>query len=225
MIKAILFDLDGTIIDSTENDFLAWQRIFSEYGVSFSYQEYLRILGARGSEVVQTHLQLTQGQEESLLSTQEEYFKDNCTKRGLSLIPHVENILEHTRSTSLKIALATGSSDEKLKFIFDKVPIRAYFDVITTADTVHKGKPDPEVFLQAAEKLGVEPKECLVFEDAPMGVKAAKDAGMQCIAITTTHTKRELQQADLVVDSYRQLDTKRWLDGGVQLPANESASL
>jgi beta-phosphoglucomutase len=211
MIKAAIFDLDGTIIDSTENDFLAWQRIFAEYRVSFPYEEYLSVLGAKGSEIVRNHLRLTETERESMLGRQEGYFKENCTARGLKLIPHMDKLLGGIRSLPLRTALATGSSDGKLSFIFEKVAIKAFFDVITTADTVQKGKPEPEVFLQAAGKLGIEPRECLVFEDAPLGVKAAKDAGMHCIAITTTHAEWELGQADLVVDSYQQLDLKKWL--------------
>ena len=147
MIKAVLFDLDGTLITSTENDFLAWQRIFGEYGVSFPYEEYLILVGARGYEIVQKYVQLSEAEQKSVLNKQEDYFKEFCLERGLELVPYAETLLQQIRDIPLKTALATGSSNEKLTFVFEKLAIHPYFDVITTADTVQKGKPDPEVFL------------------------------------------------------------------------------
>ena len=109
------------------------------------------------------------------------------------------------------MALATGASREKLEFILKKFQIKQFFDAIITADDVENGKPDPEVFLKAAQKLGVDPENCIVMEDASNGAEAAKAAGMACIAITSTRGKNQLQKADLVVNSYQELNIKDFI--------------
>jgi beta-phosphoglucomutase family hydrolase len=221
MIKAAIFDLDGTVIDSTANDYQAWKRIFEEYQVNFSYEEFIRVLGAKGSEIVGNHLDLDDDELESMLSRKETYFKEMTNESGLQTIPNVEKVLEEIRRIPLKIALATGTGKEKLEFIFKLVDIRKYFDVIITADDVEKGKPDAEVFLKAAEKLGVAPGESFVMEDATLGVKAAKTGGMPCIAITTTRGRDQLAGADLIIDHYDELNIQQWMQ---QAPRESGAS-
>ena len=105
------------------------------------------------------------------------------------------------------LAIATSASQVKVDGILDYLDFRAYFEVIITADQVANGKPDPGIFLKAAASLGVWSAECVVFEDAVNGVKAAKSGGMKCVAITTTHTREELTdaKADMVIDSFSEI--------------------
>ncbi len=222
MIEAIIFDMDGTVIDSTRNDFTAWTRVFDEYDYAFSFEEYVRVLGAKGSEIIEERLELGREEVDKMLKRKESYFQEELDKNGLRLIPHVEELLKEIKSMDLKTALATGSGDEKLKMIFERLNIEQYFDVILTADDVQHGKPDPEIFLNAAKKLGVSPEQAIVMEDAENGVRAAKAGNMLCIAITSTHTREKLQEADLVIDNYKELHLKDFIKEQTKLKAKTS---
>lgn len=208
MIKAVIFDMDGTVIDSTESDYLAWKKVFEEYEVDFSYQEYQKVLGAQGSEIVPMYLAPSVRQE--ALDKKEYYFKALVEERGLNFVPGVESLLEAIKDMNIKTSLATGAGKDKLTFIFEQVKMKEYFDVVITADDTKTGKPAPDVFLNSARRLNILPSDCVVFEDAENGVKAAKAGGMKCVAITTTHEKKKLQEADLIIRSYSEFDMQKF---------------
>jgi beta-phosphoglucomutase family hydrolase len=210
-MKAVIFDMDGTVVDTTRIEYDAWKQMFDEQHVDFPYEEYIQVLGAKGSEIVKERMDIGDDQVEELLHQKEEYFKQLVEENGLQLIPDVEKVLQEIRRLDLKMALATGSSQEKLDFILERLQIRHYFDAFVTADDVKNGKPDPEVFLKAAQKLEVPPHECIVMEDASNGVEAAKNANMTCIAITSTRGKESLQKADLVIKHYQELSLQEFL--------------
>ena len=216
-MKAVILDMDGTVVDTTRIEYDAWKQMFEEQQVEFPYEEYIQVLGAKGSEIVQERIDASEDKIEQLLEKKEMYFKQLVEKNSLQLIPDVEKVLQECRKLNLKMALATGSSQEKLDFILERFQISQYFDAFVTADDVENGKPDPEVFLKAAHKLNVPPQECVVMEDATNGVEAAKNAGMRCIAITSTRGKDQLQQADLVIEQYRELSIEEFLS---QQPKN-----
>jgi len=210
-IKAVIFDMDGTVVDTTQLEYIAWKRMFDEQNVDFSYDEYIQVLGAKGAEIVKGKLHKEESFIEDLLEKKEEYFKELVQQKGLELIPDVEKVLLESRKLQLKLALATGASQEKLDFIMEKFNILHYFDAVVTADNVKNGKPDPEVFLRASEKLQVAPEECLALEDASNGVEAAQKANMACIAITSTRGRDQLEKADLIIDRYQDLSLKEFL--------------
>jgi HAD superfamily hydrolase (TIGR01509 family) len=138
------------------------------------------------------------------------YFREIVNGNGIRPVPFVESFLQQVRAYPVKIALATSSRREKMQLLIEKMGWHHFFDAIVTGEEVHHGKPAPDIFLQAAERLGLSPAECVVIEDAASGVAAAKNAHMKCVAITTTHSAEQLWQADLVVDSYEHADLKDW---------------
>lgn len=166
MIKAIIFDMDGTFVDTTAIDFETWGKTFREYGVNLSLER--------------------------------------AAPLAIKLAKY-----------GFKVALATGATNEKVSIIQMHIPLRQYFSIIVDGGDVTKGKPNPKIFLKTAEKLRVKPQTCLVFEDTLNGIKAAHNAGMKCIAITTTHTREELKEADRVIDSFDELtiETIKHLEG------------
>jgi beta-phosphoglucomutase family hydrolase len=210
-IQAVIFDMDGTVVDTTDIEYKAWQRMMAEQNVEFTYEEYIRILGAKGSEIVKNHLDWPEEEIKKILNKKEEYFKELVGQHGLKLIAGVEKVLQDIKQVPLKTALATGASKQKLDFILHKFPIGQYFDTFVTADDTAQGKPNPEVFLNAASKLGVPPDSCIVMEDARNGAQAAKRGGMLCIAITTTRGEEQLTEADLVINSYSELDIRAFI--------------
>lgn len=209
MIKAVIFDLDGTVVDSTSADFSALQRAFQDAGIDFSYKDYAELVGEKGEEIVRTKAPgLSDHEVHNLLARKAEYFKDLVRKNGLEPVQGIEKVLKQIKEVPLWTALATGSEKDKLDFIFERVKLDQYFDVILTADETKAGKPEPEVFLNAGKQVFSNPEECLVFEDSIRGVKAAKNAGMRCVAIAGTSDKESLKQADLVIDNFDDLDFK-----------------
>lgn len=214
--------MDGTVIDSTRMDYEAWQKVMSEHDAELPYEDYIAKLGAKSSEIAKQYLDISDEEIDVLISRREEYFKQIVDEKGISLLPHVEQILQQLRNTHLKTALATGANRQKLQFIFERLPIEQYFDAFVTADDVTHGKPDPEVFLQAAKKLGVDPDKCVVMEDAANGLEAAKNGGMRCIALTTTRGADQLQGADLIISGYEELDVLHWLEAQQSQGGNAS---
>ena len=208
-IKGVIFDMDGTLIETTEADYLAWKRVFTDYHKELSFEDYFPLIGMKSAIVVQSRLSLDEEETKKALSQKMKYFSEIVTEKGIQVVPYAIKFLKQLKAKNFKIALATSSRQEKMNLVLQLTNLTPYFDVIVTGDLVQKSKPAPDIFLKAGEKLQLKPDDCLVVEDAANGVKAAKNAGMKCVAITTTHTEDLLQQADLVITSYEDLDLQK----------------
>lgn len=205
--KGVIFDMDGTLIVSTEADYFAWERVFNNYGKKLSFEEYQPLLGIRSANVIQEHLGIT-GEEDvkMILKEKFDYFVDIITANPIKPVLAAEAFLISMSNYPVKVALATSSRKEKMQLVLKQLNFLQYFDVIVTGDEVENSKPAPDIFLKAAERLGLPARECMVVEDGPIGVAAAKNAKMKCVAITATHTADKLSQADIVIDSYENAD-------------------
>lgn len=201
--KAVIFDMDGTLIDSTKLDFLAWKRLFSLYNKNITFEEYIPLLGIKSAKVVQEYLHLDDEEEiQNALAKKLVFFKDILAAEGIEPIPFSDVFLRQVKNLGVPVALATSSRPAKMKMVMERLDLLSQFDVIVTGAEVQKGKPEPDIFLMAAEKLGVAPEDCLVFEDANNGVMAAKRAGMKCIALSSHLSKEAKEKADLVIESF-----------------------
>lgn len=190
--KALLFDLNGTMIDDMPYHIRAWHRILNELGAGISLErvkaecygknhELLeRIFPGRFSEEEKTHMSLEK---------EEEYQK--VFKPELRLIKGLHGFLHEAHDAGIKIAIGSAAITYNVDFVVDGVNIRHYIDTVVSADHVDESKPHPETFLKCAEAVSVDPKDCLVFEDAPKGAESALNAGMDCIVITTLHKPEE----------------------------------
>lgn len=206
MFDAIIFDMDGTLADSTRADYLAWKRLFAEFELPLSYEDYIPLLGIKSAVVAAKYLPL--GNEERIkeaLARKLVYFREIMEEEGVPAIPHANTFLESVRREPVKIALATSSREAKMRMVMDRLGFLPFFDAIVTGEEVANSKPHPDVFLLAARKLNVDPRKCLVFEDAVLGVQAAKNAGMTCIALEADHTRGMLGQADRVIPTFEGL--------------------
>lgn len=204
--KAVIFDMDGTLIASTEADYLAWKRLFAEHGIDLTFEKYFPLLGKKSGDVVQSQLHLQGDAVAEALQKKLEYFDEVVKEKGLHLIPYADVFIKSIKQYPVKMALATSSRKHKMERVMKMVGLYAYFDVTVSGNEVVHGKPAPDIFIQAAEKLQVPVKDCIVFEDAVSGVLAAKAAGMKCVAITTTHPAAALHEADIVIDSFEGVD-------------------
>jgi beta-phosphoglucomutase len=194
--------MDGTLIASTRADFVAWQKLFADYGIELTYDNYYFMLGKRSVDIVNNSLGLTGTDAELALQKKMLYFEEVMASEGIEKIPHAEELLKQVRTLPLKIALATSSRRPKTELVMRATGLIDYFDVIVTGDEITNGKPAPDIFIAAANQMQIPQTECLVFEDSISGIMAAHAASMKCIAICTTHRAEQLKAADLIIESF-----------------------
>ncbi len=216
--KGVIFDMDGTLIVSTEADYLAWEKVFNDNGKKLSFADYQPLLGIKSANVIKEHLGIA-GEEDvkRILKEKLDYFIEIITANPIKPVLAAEAFLISMANYPVKVALATSSRKEKMELVLKQLNFLQYFDAIVTGDEVENSKPAPDIFLKAAERLGLCAQDCLVVEDGPIGVAAAKNAKMKCVAITETHSSDKLYQADIVIDSYENADfieiSKRLMSG------------
>ncbi|KKS53025.1 MAG: HAD-superfamily hydrolase, subfamily IA, variant 3 [Candidatus Magasanikbacteria bacterium GW2011_GWD2_43_18] len=121
-------------------------------------------------------------------------------------VPGLTNVLERLKEKNLKLAIATTAPKENRKFVLEALNMQDSFDIILGEEDVQKGKPNPEIYLKTAGLLKVDPTTCLVFEDSPVGVASAKNAGMTVVGITTSHSAEELKDADIIIEDFTELE-------------------
>lgn len=206
---AVIFDMDGTLVATTEADFLAWQKLFSTYDRSLTFEEYFPLLGKKSSDVVHHILGLHGHQATGAMHRKMEFFEEIVREKGIDMMPNAEQLLKELQAVHIPIALATSSRVMKMKLVMKTANLDKYFTVVVTGEEVTIGKPGPDIFLLAAKRLNADPAKCVVIEDAASGVAAAKAAGMKCVAVTNTHHEKDLQEADLIVDDLSELPLSR----------------
>ena len=192
-MRGIIFDMDGVIVDTERFHNIALKQFCEDLGKKISDDEIIKLLGKRNCELFPELFGKPLTQEEiSQYEEHKEQILRDILKPHLKPIPGLLEFLEELQKQNCRIALATSAYYKNIDFIIDGLGIRKYFHAIVGAEDVTKGKPHPEPFLLASKKLGLTPKECLVFEDSEAGIKSAKAAGCYCIALTTTLSRKEL---------------------------------
>ncbi|MEP6925621.1 MAG: HAD family phosphatase [Pyrinomonadaceae bacterium] len=198
--RAFIFDMDGTLVDNMKFHGLAWRRMFAENGVETDAQDFLvKTAGKTNREIIPQFLR--DASQEKLLELggrKESLYRELFLPHRQSVKGAVE-FLEAAQKLGVKMAVATAAPTENVEFILDGLNLRRFFRAITTAADVKNGKPNPEVFLKSAEKLRIEPHNCLVFEDALNGFEAAHAAGMKSVAITTVNKPEDLQHLNSII--------------------------
>lgn len=199
---AVIWDMDGVIADTAPFHFFAWREMAAENGVPFTEEDFRRGFGRRNPEILQGLLGRELSSEEiRALSQRKEVLFRQLIAGKIAAFPGALELMRALCASRVKQALATSTPIENVELILGTLGIADCFGAIVADKDVARGKPDPQAFLLAADRLGVAPVSCLVIEDAVDGVRAAKSAGMRCIAVTNTHPRERLAQADLVVDS------------------------
>jgi HAD superfamily hydrolase (TIGR01509 family) len=202
---AVIFDMDGTLVATTEADFLAWQKLFIHYGKQLTFEDYYPLLGRKSADVVKLGLGLTGKPAEEAMAMKMGLFADIVAEHGVETLPDARSLLEKLYDAGIPMALATSSRKKKMELVMQTVGLEKFFSVFVTGEEVVKGKPDPQIFQLAASRLHLPADRCIVVEDTVSGVRAAKAAGMTCVAISTTHDRDELTEADLLIDHFTSL--------------------
>jgi beta-phosphoglucomutase len=190
-MKAFLFDLDGVLVSTEHNHFLAWQRCAHSLDIAFSEKENELLKGVSRADSLKKILELgpktiSEVEFEALLKSKNDFYLDSIQDLNQeNLLPGVLNLLEQAKAKGIR--LGVGSSSKNANFILDKLHIRHYFEVVIDGNGVKDPKPHPEVFLNGASALGLDPSVCMVFEDAASGIAAAKAGGFTAVGVGNPH--------------------------------------
>ncbi|RED54866.1 beta-phosphoglucomutase [Cohnella phaseoli] len=206
-IQACLFDLDGVICDTAKYHFQAWKRLADELGFVFTLEDNERLKGVSRRESLDIVLEVgcvvaDEKAKGRMAERKNEWYVESISRIGEEeLLEGVKPFLESLRKAGIRVAL--GSASKNADLILDRLRIKGYFDAIIDGTKIAKAKPDPEVFLEGAKAVGVEPSRCIVFEDAVAGIEAAKNARMKCVGVGRADL---LRAADLVIPSFVGVD-------------------
>ena len=212
---AAIFDWDGVIIDSSRQHEESWERLSREIGKPLPEGHFKAGFG-RKNEFIIPHLLNWEDREvevRRLSLRKEALYREIVRERGLEPLPGVRTWLDRLAASGIPCAVGSSTHRENIEAALEMLGFREYFSKIVTSEDVSHGKPDPEVFLKAAEKLGMPPARCVVFEDAHVGIEAAQRAGMRVVAVATTNPIADLGKADRAVhqlDELQPADLAQW---------------
>lgn len=186
-VKALLFDLDGTLIDSMPHHHNAWVEWYARRGLPMHADQFFAATAGRSNAEILLDLfpQHSVEEHEVMADDKEAIYRELAT-RSLALIDGAQAFVEQARAAGFKLAVCTAATLPNMALAFERHGIDAWVDTITSPADGLRGKPHPDIFLEAARRLNVAPEHCVVFEDAPLGVEGARRAGMKAVALTTT---------------------------------------
>lgn len=205
MTKAVLWDLDGTLVDSAEFHWWAWRDIMQAEGAPVTYEQFVQSFGKRNDLILAGWIGEDADPERvvRLGEAKEAHFRDLVRQHGVSPLPGVREWVTRLHDAGWRHAIATSAPRANLEAVVDAMGMRQLFAAGVAAEDVTRGKPDPEVFLLAAQRLGAEPRSSIVVEDAPTGIEAGRRAGMRTIGVSLMHN---LTQADVCVGTLEELE-------------------
>lgn len=213
MIRAVIFDLDGVIVESETAHIEAEKQTFLKYGLTISPEELHTYTGTTAivmfTELIAKYKLNTTFEE---MNRQKEKILLKLLRQDAEPTKGVLNLMRELKHRGVKLAIASSSSRKLVNYIVDKLNISNLFESTLAAEDIEHSKPDPEVFLKAAAQLGINPAQCLVIEDAKLGVESAKAAGMKCIGYRNPHSgNQDLSEANITTDDFTKLNIEKAL--------------
>jgi beta-phosphoglucomutase len=216
-LKAAIFDMDGVVVDTVPIHFHAWKRMFGEYGHDFTFEDYKeKVDGIPRHDG--TRAILTELSDEEIIEAgdrKQSYFLEEIHKSEIPIYQSTIDLIDDLQGQNIKVAVISASKNAPL--ILERINLIDRLDSVVCGHDVERGKPDPEVFLVAAKRLHVNQDECIVFEDAALGVEAAKKASMLCVGIDRYGDPTRLEQADIVVTDLSEVDFDKLLNLFLQI--------
>jgi len=205
LLKGVIFDMDGVVVNTVPLHFQAWKKMFAEYGRRFTFKDYeLKVDGIprlSGARAILTDL--SEKELQKAAAKKQKYLLEFLQKVGVKVYQDAIYLINNLRKNKIKTAIITSSKN--CLYILRKAKINTLFDVIITGNDIKKGKPHPDIFLLAAKRLGLKTRECIVVEDALLGIIAAKRAKMKAIGIDRYGKPARLKQANLIVNNLKKL--------------------
>ncbi len=219
MIKGVLFDMDGVLVDNMAAHAEAFEKFCEEFGCERVTERLYKCAGMGNDEIMDIMLpaEVVAARGKAALSAEKEAIYRELYSDKIEPVAGLIEMLQELKARGVKCAVGSSGCKENVEFVIDKCNLRDYFDGYVYSDLVTRCKPDPEIYLTAAQQLGLEASECVVFEDALVGIESARRAGVaRVVALTTTITEEELRaksDADIIVDDFRACTSDMsWLD-------------
>lgn len=199
-MKGVIFDVDGTMVDNMMIHHRAWQKKLSEYGLDLTLEEVKAQIHGVNVEILERLFGDRFTPDERLrISNEKEAAYREIFAPDLQLLPGLQEFLNYLIANNCIMAVASAAPVENVEFVLNGLNLKSHFPVIQHAGTVKKGKPDPEIFLNAARELGISPLDVVIFEDSPTGALAGSRAGSEVVVLTTTHRPEEFSHIPGVV--------------------------
>lgn len=205
--KAVLFDLDGTLVRTMEAYFWAWKNACMDFGFEISERDYYPLEGMEASKLAKTLCGKYASDErniEKIIERKKEYFIKMFVGRKSKLYPGAAELLTELKAKNIPMALVTASVRDQINASVSS-EILVKFNALVTGEIAGRGKPFPDPYHKGAELLGIDPKDCVVVENAPLGIRSAKSAGIYCIAVAHTVPKEKLTEADEIFESIAEI--------------------
>lgn len=214
VIKALIFDLDGVIVDTAHYHFVAWQRLARELGINFTEKDNERLKGVsrmRSLEIILEigNRQMSESEKERLATRKNAWFVEYIQNvKPDEIFPGVKEMIQACKAAGFRVALA--SSSKNARTVLRNLKVEDLFEGFVDGNMITHSKPNPEIFLKAAAQLGVEPQHCVVFEDAEAGVEAALAAGMKCVGVGSPENVGKANQVVKNTADFKLADLARW---------------
>jgi len=210
-IKAVIFDLDGTILDNNEFHLKAWKKYLKDNGMEISDEDFKKYISGRTNADAIAHLYKKNmtAEEASIHYLKKEEIYRKIYEKEIAPIAGLPEFLEDLQSHNVTMAIATSGVQVNIDYMFEHVQLKKYFTEIINSAHITRGKPHPEIFLKTAAALHTAAANCIVFEDSLPGITAGKAAGMKVVAITTSHKPEELNEADMIIKDYTEINFDR----------------
>ena len=210
---ALLFDMDGVIVDNHEFHLKSWLGFFEKHNIQMTEQEYKENVNGRRMENILPNLfnkDMTDAEIWEIGEEKEALYRE-LYRPHIKPVAGLVTFLGKVLNQGIPRTVSTSAPPSNVDFTLKYTGLRSYFPTIIDATMVSQGKPNPEVYLKSAEALGMDPANCIVFEDAILGIQAGKNAGMKVVGVATTHTREELeaQDTDLVIDDFCELTLEK----------------
>jgi beta-phosphoglucomutase len=205
---AVIFDMDGVLVDSYFAHYQSFRHLAERRGLTFSEADFAKVFGRTSREIFSIWWgegRFSDGEIAALDAEKEAHYR-RIIARDFPAIPGVKDALGELRAAGFRLGVGSSGPPENVEMVLGRLAVRPWIGAIVTGMEVTRGKPDPQVFLLAAERLGVPPPRCVVVEDAPAGIAAAHAAGMAAVGfVSTGRTREELAEADCLIQTFREL--------------------
>ena len=188
MTGAVLWDMDGTLVDSREYHWLAWRDTMADEGMQLTYERFLASFGLKNDRILRGWLgdSLSDDEVQRIGDAKEAHYRQLSVEGGVVPLPGAAEWVRRLKESGWRQAVASSAPRENVEVMLRLLKLDTSFDAIAAAEDVTAGKPDPQIFLAAASRLGARPDQSIVVEDAAAGIQAAKAAGMRCIGVSDT---------------------------------------